>query len=86
MAGLARQLVEQLEMSTAAQATFKSQPAQKALDKFIDLIVRTAREIQQGASKSSIISMCSISVLNGCMPCTKVESKGTSSPKGLLGD
>ena len=59
MAGLARQLVEQLKISTAAKATFGSQPAQEALNKFIDLIVRTAREIQQGASKSSIISMCS---------------------------
>ena len=59
MAGLARQLVEQLEMSAAAQATFESQLAQKALNKFIDLIVRTAQEIQKRASNSSIISMCS---------------------------
>ena len=83
---LSKQLAEQVKLSTAASTIFRSKLVMEALSKFIDLIIRTVQEIQQGSSKASIISMCSISVLKGCMPCTKVESKETSSPKGLLGD
>ena len=51
---LTKELVNQLESTMAADKVFQSEHVKKALDGFIDLIIRTAQEIKRGYSGSKI--------------------------------
>lgn len=60
---LASQLVDQLESSRMANEVFSSEHVRKALEKLIDLIIRTAREIEHCYSKPKW-STCAVTLLS----------------------